>query len=221
MSGTQDLTGVATWQSSNSTVATVSGGLVRAIAPGAVTISAQSQQQTASAQLTVAQDDDCLPYDSANLSIFENTNDQPSPSWTITAPYQSGYALLAGADTLTDANNLLAVYQRYNQSCFVGRGNGRPNRLQYIVTYFMSPTGRRTTIAPEDCVAYSASAVQVVSQGATGWAVMSGGTQLALLDTQFEASLVAGVAAQSSNECFIGRGNTRKNPYSYINEYWK
>jgi hypothetical protein len=63
--------------------------------------------------------------------------------------------------------------------------------------------------------------LQVVSQGATGWALVSGGTQIALLASAFEAALASNVAAQASNECYIGRGNTRQNPYAYITEYWK
>jgi hypothetical protein len=193
---------------------------VSATGLGTATVSATYQQQTASALVSVVADRDCEPYDSAHLALVEQTNDVP-PSWTVTTPLGGSTEFLAGADNAVDSNNLLALFQRYTQYCFIGRGNPRPNRQQYLVTYFKGSSGQQTTIAPEDCVRYSASALQVVNQGSLGWAVMSGGTQLALVDTQFEAGLVSAVASQYSNECYIGRGNTRQNPYRYINEYWK
>jgi hypothetical protein len=50
----QDVTGTATWQSSNTAVATVSGGLVTAIAAGTVTIAATYQGNTATQNVSVA-----------------------------------------------------------------------------------------------------------------------------------------------------------------------
>jgi hypothetical protein len=49
-----DVTSVATWQSSNAAVATVSGGLVTAVAPGTVTISATYQGRTGTVNISVA-----------------------------------------------------------------------------------------------------------------------------------------------------------------------
>jgi hypothetical protein len=223
MSGVQDVTNSATWQSSNSAVATVSFGLVRAIALGTATITATYNAQTVSTSMTAAADQDCIPYDGPDASLEQNTHDVP-PSWTVISPLPGGGGLLealAGADSLPDANNLLALFRRYNQMCFLGRSNGRPNRYQYIFTYFKDASGQQTVISPEDCVSYSPGGLQVVQQGASGWALIGGGTQLALLDTALEASLLSAVAAQASNECYIGRGNPRPNPYKYITEYWK
>lgn len=219
MEGTKDITNLATWRSADSTVATVSSGLVRAMSVGTTQISAVYLSQNATTSVTVTADEDCIPYDTANLGMIQNTNDTP-PSWTITAPYLVGFQFLASADTQPEATNLLALFQRYSQQCFVGRGNNRPNRLQYVFPYFRGANGRQTTITPEDCVTYSSNAVQIVSQ-AGAWAVVSAGTQLALLDTPFDASVISGIASQASSECFIGRGNTRKDPYGYITEYWK
>ncbi len=52
--GNQTVTAVATWQSSNTAVATVSGGLVTAVAAGAVTIAATYQGKAGTLNLTVA-----------------------------------------------------------------------------------------------------------------------------------------------------------------------
>ncbi len=52
--GNQTVTAIATWQSSNTAVATVSGGLVTAVAAGAVTIAATYQGKAGTLNLTVA-----------------------------------------------------------------------------------------------------------------------------------------------------------------------
>jgi Bacterial Ig-like domain (group 2) len=53
---TQDVTSLATWQSSNTSDATVSGtGLVTAVAAGTVTVQATYQSVTGSDQITVTQ----------------------------------------------------------------------------------------------------------------------------------------------------------------------
>jgi hypothetical protein len=50
----QDVTSIAAWQSSNVAVATVSGGLVTAVAAGTVTIAATYQGKTGTANISVA-----------------------------------------------------------------------------------------------------------------------------------------------------------------------
>jgi len=214
-SGGQDVTNPATWQSSNTSVATVSFGLVKATGLGTTTITTTYKTQTLSFEMSVAPDQDCIPYDPSNVSAAANRNDATVSD--ITAPVPGGPGLLAVADNPGDAANLVALFQRYSQVCYIGRNYG----ARFTLTYFKGPSGRPTTIAPEDCVAYSAGAVQAVNQGASGWAVTSGSTQLFLLSNAFEAALASAVAAQASNECFIGRGNNRPNPYGFITEYWK
>jgi hypothetical protein len=135
----------------------------------------------------------------------------------ITAPDPFGRAqLLSSADGLIDAGNLVALYRRYTQVCYIGRNNPK-----FTLTFFKNASGQQTTIAPEDCVPYSAAALQVVNQGGSSWALVSGGTQLGLLVTAFDAAVANAVAAQASNECFIGRATTRPNPYAFTTEYWK
>ncbi len=216
-SGGNDVSSAATWQSSTPTVATVSpGGLVRAAGLGTTTISAVYQGQTASAMMSVAPDQDCIPYDPTNVGTLASPSD-PTIA-LVTAPVPPiGSAVFSAAATPSDAANLVALYRQYSRVCYIGRNFGP----QYVVTYFKNPSGQQTTIAPEDCVSYSAAALQVANQGAAGWALMSGGTELALLENAFEAALASNVASQATNECFIGRGNTRPNPHDFVTEYWK
>jgi hypothetical protein len=209
---------LAAWQSSNSGVATVSAGLVNAVSPGNTTISASYQGQSAATPLTVELDDDCISYGPPIQAISFT---QDTPGWSIAAAADGVTALFSGADTLIDANNLVALYERYSQVCYIGRNNARPIRSQYILTYFKSSTGQQPVIAPQDCIPYNAAGLTTVNEGTSGWAVTSGGTQLALLDTSLEATVALDVAQQFSSECFIGRQNTRLNYYAYITEYWQ
>lgn len=219
-SGANNVTNQAAWQSSNVAIATVSAaGLVQAVAPGNTTITGTYQGKTASTPLTVATDDDCISY-SPPIAVFPNTADTPE-SWVAGSGSSSAHLDLGLGDTLVDANNMVAVLQRYSQLCYIGRDNLRPNRLQYILKYQRSPTGQQTVIAPQDCLAYNPGALTIVNEGTSGWAVMSGATQVALLDTSLEAAVALSVAQGFSNECFIGRQNTRLNHYDYVMEYWQ
>ena len=78
-----------------------------------------------------------------------------------------------------------------------------------------------TTITPEDCTQYAAGSLQVVNLGSTGWAVMSGGQQLMLLETQADANVAMAEAQNYSAQCFIGRQNTRPSPLLFTVQYWK
>lgn len=40
------------------------------------------------------------------------------------------------AHDLNDALAMLRIVERHTRMCFIGRGNARPNRDSYIMTYF-------------------------------------------------------------------------------------
>jgi hypothetical protein len=82
---TQDLTATATWQSSGSTIASISspGGLATAVAPGTVTISATSAGITGSASLTVANPLVSIAVTPANSTVANLTR----PQFTATGTY--------------------------------------------------------------------------------------------------------------------------------------
>jgi hypothetical protein len=89
----QDVTSTATWQSSNAAVATVSGGLVTAVAPGTVAIAATYQGMTGTVHISVASGSVITAaIDGAAFSGVAVTV-QTTPGLQI-------YAL--GADALTD-----------------------------------------------------------------------------------------------------------------------
>ncbi len=54
-----------------------------------------------------------------------------------------GYQLVSGNSALllldnpTDAANAKVLAASYSRQCFIGRGNSRPNRLDYIMEYWL------------------------------------------------------------------------------------
>ena len=84
-SSTQDLTSTATWQSSNSTIASISspGGLATGVAPGTVNISATSSGITGSASLTVTNPLQSITVTPANSTVAKFTK----PQFTATGTY--------------------------------------------------------------------------------------------------------------------------------------
>lgn len=76
----------------------------------------------------IAQREDCLPYDVRALRIV----DEGALGWLLT----DGNSRMLGLDNEADAKAALALAKKYTQHCFIGRGNKRPNRKDYIVDYW-------------------------------------------------------------------------------------
>jgi hypothetical protein len=212
-----------TWQSSDPMVVTVGGnGRVTAKAPGTATITVQTESKTATADITVAElppgqvaagADDCVNYDPAAL---KTTSDR-SAGWVLA----DGSNNLLTLDNESDAQQALALARRFKSHCFLGRGNTRPNRSDYIIEYWEAPTRAPTVIDAEDCVRYDAGALRIAESGAQGFVLTDGRSRLLAADTQKDAQKAWDIAQKHSMLCFIGRGNRRLNQRDYIVQYWK
>jgi hypothetical protein len=49
---------------------------------------------------------------------------------------RDGASAMLRADDLDDALAALAIVERHTRQCFIGRGNTRPNRKNYIMMYW-------------------------------------------------------------------------------------
>lgn len=76
----------------------------------------------------IAQREDCIPYNVRALRIV----DEGALGWLLT----DGNSRMLGLDNEADAKAALALAKKYTQHCFIGRGNKRPNRKDYIVHYW-------------------------------------------------------------------------------------
>jgi serine/threonine protein kinase len=214
----------ATWQSSDPMVLTVGGnGRVSAKAPGTATVTAMVEGKTATADITVPEppvvaaveedQSDCTAYEPGPLRV---TADQAA-GWIVT----DGSANLLTLDNESDARKALALAARFKSHCFLGRGNSRPNRSDYIIEYWDQPTGAPTRIDAEDCVGYDRSALRITEAGGNGFFLGDGRTRLLAADTKEDAQKAWEIAQASRQLCFIGRGNRRVNQRDYIVQYWK
>ncbi len=156
---------------------------------------------------------DCVGYNPSNLSVESAGAD----GWLMV----DGGHSLALFDTEADADDGVKVARNYTKSCFVGRGNHRPERSRYIVRYWAGPSGLPLGPAPAlDCVGYNPSNLTVEEYGTAGWRLVDGGHSMLLLDTAADAERAKLVAAEHSKLCFIGRDNHRSDRYRYISEFW-
>jgi hypothetical protein len=76
-------------------------------------------------------------------------------------------------------------------------------------------------VVPEDCLPYSQADLRIVDEGASGWLLTDGGSRMLILDNGNDASNALSLARYHSNQCFIGRDNTRPNRRDYIVQYWR
>jgi hypothetical protein len=157
--------------------------------------------------------DDCLGYDPRALRIVN----EGAAGWLLT----DGRSRMQMLDNETDARNALALARRHTARCFIGRNNRRPNRLDYIVTYWTGNSGISTVISGEDCIRYDRANLRVVDEGARGWLLTDGRSRMLTLDNEADARKALAVTRQHSMQCFIGRNNRRPDRKRYILGYWR
>lgn len=71
---------------------------------------------------------DPIPYQAANVKAL----DLDAQGWRL----HEGDHWMLMANDMNDVLAMLQAVERYSQMCFIGRGNNRPNRKDYIMTYF-------------------------------------------------------------------------------------
>lgn len=156
---------------------------------------------------------DCLSYDPRSLRIVN----EGEAGWLLT----DGRSRMAMLDTEADARKALALAQRHTAQCFIGRGNRRPNRRDYIVTYWTGVSGITTTISQQDCIPYDVTGLRIANEGAAGWLLTDGRSRMLTLDSEADARQALALARQHTAQCFIGRGNRRPDRQAYIMAYWR
>lgn len=221
--GGSDVTGQATWSSSNNGAVTVtSSGVVTANAAGSSDVSASYKGTAATAHVIVASRDDCSSYDPNTIQIIGDSGRDGLPAFSLVAPAGGGlFEFIATFATSDDGQRALAMAQRYRQDCFIGRDNRRADRDAYVTPYWQTSTGRQTAIDGEDCDAYNPASLSIANRGAAGWAVTSGTAVFGLLDTEADAGRLLAVMRPFANQCFIGRRNTRATPRDFMTVYYR
>jgi len=158
-------------------------------------------------------EEDCLDYNPNSLQI----RNEGASGWLLT----DGRSRMLVLDNQTDARNALALARRHTSHCFIGRDNTRPNRLDYVVDYWKGDSGITTNITNEDCIFYNSNNLSIRNEGANGWLLSDGSSRMLMLDNRDDAQLAKQLAENNSQQCFVGRNNSRPNRRSYIFHYWQ
>ena len=124
-------------------------------------------------------------------------------------------------DTKQDAQRALALARRYHSHCFLGRGNGRPNRSEYVIEYWEKPTDAVTVIPDERCEPFDPAKLQLVDRKERGFELADGSRRILLADTKGDAQKAWEIAQRQRALCAIGVGNRRPNQRDYIVQYWR
>ena len=77
---------------------------------------------------TILGKEDSIIYDTDHLRII----DEGERGWLLT----DGRSRMLMLDNERDAKQALSLARRHTMQCFIGRGNKRPNRKDYIVNYW-------------------------------------------------------------------------------------
>ncbi len=171
----------------------------------------QTGESTCTSLPPVVQED-CLPYTPNALRLVN----EGAGGWLLT----DGTSRMLVLDNESDAQRALTLARSQTAHCFIGRNNGRPNRLNYIVEYWKGGAGV-PSLPGEDCLPYNRTALRLVDEGPAGWLLTDGGSRMLTLDNRADAERALALARAASAQCFIGRNNTRANRRSYIVGYWR
>ncbi|GMQ84741.1 MAG: hypothetical protein BMS9Abin07_0305 [Acidimicrobiia bacterium] len=157
---------------------------------------------------------DCIGYDPMALEI----EDLGALGWRLNA----GSSQLLLYNDEADALRGLAVAGNYTELCFIGRGNTRPDRMEYIREFWNGDSGIAVPIpGPENCLDYDPAALFVEDMGALGWRLSAGSVPLVGYDNEADALRGQALAANYTQRCLIGIGNLRADRFRYLHEYWK
>lgn len=149
---------------------------------------------------------DCLTYNPNNLSIF-----QEGARWILT----DGSSRLDAFASQADAELGLQVARLYNQHCFIGRGNSRPDRQRYIFEYWKGSSGISGSLPTNDCIAYDRASLAIADEGANGWVLTSSSSRIKMFDNMADAQAGLDLLSSYDRVCYIGRGTDYIMTYLY------
>ncbi len=68
---------------------------------------------------------------------------------------------------------------------------------------------------------YNPANLRIVNEGTSGWLLTDGVSRMLMLNDEADAKDALALAKRYTNQCFIGRDNTRPNRQDYIVDYWE
>jgi hypothetical protein len=160
---------------------------------------------------------DCVNYDPNAATIVTLLAVPPA---TGTYQVRSGATVLMNFKRLVDAQEGLKVAKSYQQHCFIGRGNSRPNPESYTLHYWRNPVQNPPGIPNPDCFSHTSAGLFIEDLGATGWRLRNNNELIALFDTKQDAQDGMLVFKHFNRHCYLGRGYTGSDRLKYIYEWF-
>lgn len=113
----------------------------------------------------------------------------------------------------------LALARRYRKHCYIGRGNTREEKGEYIFDYWRDGSGNTPSIPDENCSSYNRNNLTVEDMGSGhGWRVKDHDHVLQQFDNETDARNGKLVLGKYSRICFIDQGydGLDRDPISYF-----
>ena len=159
---------------------------------------------------------DCQVYNPETLTI-EHLD---TGVWRL----QDGGHYIVAFGSEAEGKNALALAQRYREVCYIGRMNRRPaaERGDYILYYWQGPSGKQTTIDPEQCQTYDPGKLHAAEKGPIGWVVTDDAGLMLTLGSEEDAAAALVLAKEHQARCTIGKYVNRPGqPRTSRIDYWK
>ena len=119
-----------------------------------------------------------------------------------------------------DAMNARIVAMRHNKQGFVGRGNKRANRKDYIFEYWVGNSGiPPQKLSKQDLISYNPNNLAAVSMGDQGWSIRDGNHMMFIADNEADAKAIISILKNYTKVGFIGRDNKQPDRKNYIMTY--
>jgi hypothetical protein len=157
--------------------------------------------------------EDCVTFNPSLLKAGPDGND-----FLLS---ENGSTYIDRFSTLADAGNALLVARHYNQQCFVGRSNTRPDRMRYLMEYWKGSGPATQWPQSEDCLAYDPSKTMISQRSGDFFIDEDTSHAMVQLATQSDAERALMVIRAHSSECFVGRGSSGVDRERHIMRYWK
>lgn len=188
------------------------GGPIAQPSPSATKSSAKPSPSPSPPDLPWPTPGDCLSHDPGNVTVTFNSSFNV---WQVISGSQAMMAFKREEDAL--AGQKLA--QAYRHQCFIGRGNTKPERYRYIMSYWRDPVRPSPGIANPDCLSHKPNTFTVNNLGDLGFRVESGSEAIALFATEQDANDAILVMNHHTAHCYIGRGYSGPDRQQYIVEW--
>jgi hypothetical protein len=225
------------WSVEDTTVATVSDGVVHGRREGVTVVTASTAGRTATAEVQVtraAVGALAVAPTRLSLQVGEAARVRAMPRDAAGAALESAVMWSSSDPTVaTVGGDGRVVAKGPGSATITAQSEAKIATAVVSVAALPTPPAAPTGGAPvggaaaagggptADCVAYEPAALRIADRKAAGQVVTDGSTDLLVLDNETDARRALALAKRHKAHCFLGRQNTRPNKSDFVIEYWE